>query len=151
MSYCDGCANLIRTVEKLEQENRVLSERNLKLERLDADDFRNAEKTIVALREARALKWKNICTPRGAGSGDDIVAEDGTLICSCLLHEQAVSIVAAHNALSGQPSQGCQYCKAGHTLWYDEFWMHTVNGSNVDCENPPTVTYGKPSQGKEPS
>ena len=27
----------------------------------------------------------------------------------------------------------CEYCKSGDLPWWDEFWMHTINGSNLDC------------------
>jgi hypothetical protein len=28
----------------------------------------------------------------------------------------------------------CKYCNEGNPVWFDEFWMHTVDGSNFDCE-----------------
>jgi len=28
----------------------------------------------------------------------------------------------------------CKHCNDGDIPWYDEFWMHTIIGSNIDCD-----------------
>ena len=60
----------------------------------------------------------------------------------CVLREntaqvaaQALAELRAEEARAeGEKRDSCQHCLSGNAPWWDEGWMHTVEGSNLDCE-----------------